>query len=64
MRMILHTLSNPCRISGNTARTKDIHGTVATHLKRSLAKRKWRKAYNATAAIRQLQVERGENYCC
>jgi len=26
-------------ISGNTARTKDIHGTVATHLKRSLAKR-------------------------
>jgi calcium/calmodulin-dependent protein kinase I len=26
-------------ISGNTARTKDIHGTVATHLKKSLAKR-------------------------
>uniref|UniRef100_A0A915M9X5 Protein kinase domain-containing protein n=1 Tax=Meloidogyne javanica TaxID=6303 RepID=A0A915M9X5_MELJA len=45
-------------ISGNTARTKDIHGTVATHLKRSLAKRKWRKAYNATAAIRQLQMLR------
>ncbi|KAI1715702.1 protein kinase domain-containing protein [Ditylenchus destructor] len=45
-------------ISGNTARDKDIHGTVATHLKKSLAKRKWRKAYNATAAIRQLQMLR------
>lgn len=46
------------RISGNTARTKDIHGTVATHLKKSLAKKKWRKAYNAAAAIRQLQMLR------
>uniref|UniRef100_A0A0K0EX60 Calcium/calmodulin-dependent protein kinase type 1 (inferred by orthology to a C. elegans protein) n=1 Tax=Strongyloides venezuelensis TaxID=75913 RepID=A0A0K0EX60_STRVS len=45
-------------ISGNTARTKDIHGTVATHLKKSLAKKKWRKAYNAAAAIRQLQMLR------
>jgi calcium/calmodulin-dependent protein kinase I len=45
-------------ISGNTAGTKDIHGSVASHLKRSLAKRKWRKAYNATAAIRQLQMLR------
>uniref|UniRef100_A0A183CFT1 Protein kinase domain-containing protein n=1 Tax=Globodera pallida TaxID=36090 RepID=A0A183CFT1_GLOPA len=45
-------------ISGNTARTKDIHITVATHLKKSLAKRKWRKAYNAAAAIRQLQMLR------
>ncbi|CAD5219528.1 unnamed protein product [Bursaphelenchus okinawaensis] len=43
-------------ISGNTAGTKDIHISVATHLKKSLAKRKWRKAYNATAAIRQLQL--------
>lgn len=46
------------RISGNTARTKDIHVTVATHLKKSLAKRNWRKAYNAAAAIRQLQMLR------
>lgn len=47
------------RISGNTARTKDIHGSVATHLRKSLlAKRNWRKAYNAAAAIRQLQLLR------
>jgi calcium/calmodulin-dependent protein kinase I len=46
-------------ISGNTARTKDIHGSVATHLRKSLlAKRNWRKAYNAAAAIRQLQLLR------
>ncbi|KAI6214109.1 Protein kinase domain-containing protein [Aphelenchoides besseyi] len=45
-------------ISGNTAGTKDIHNSVATHLKRSMAKRKWRKAFNATAAIRQLQMLR------
>ncbi|PAV87180.1 hypothetical protein WR25_02387 [Diploscapter pachys] len=45
-------------ISGNTAYTKDIHGSVASHLKKSLAKRNWKKAYNATAAIRQLQMLR------
>ncbi|KAL3113124.1 hypothetical protein niasHT_017203 [Heterodera trifolii] len=45
-------------ISGNTARTKDIHITVVTHLKKSLAKRKWRKAYNAAAAIHHLQMLR------
>ncbi|KAK0399437.1 hypothetical protein QR680_003048 [Steinernema hermaphroditum] len=45
-------------ISGNTARDKDIHCSVATHLKKSLAKRNWKKAYNATAAIRQLQMLR------
>uniref|UniRef100_A0A914V005 Protein kinase domain-containing protein n=1 Tax=Plectus sambesii TaxID=2011161 RepID=A0A914V005_9BILA len=45
-------------ISGNTARTKDIHSSVATHLKKSLAKQKWKKAFNATAAIRQLQMLR------
>jgi calcium/calmodulin-dependent protein kinase I len=46
-------------ISGNTARTKDIHGSVATHLRKSLlAKRNWRKAFNAAAAIRQLQLLR------
>jgi len=31
---------------------------VAVHLRKSLAKRKWRKAYNATAAIRQMQMLR------
>lgn len=45
-------------ISGNTARTKDIHGSVAIHLKKSLAKRNWRKAYNTYTAIRQLQILR------
>uniref|UniRef100_A0A1I7TQB5 Protein kinase domain-containing protein n=1 Tax=Caenorhabditis tropicalis TaxID=1561998 RepID=A0A1I7TQB5_9PELO len=45
-------------ISGNTAYTHDIHGTVAVHLKKSLAKRNWKKAYNAAAAIRQLQMLR------
>ncbi|CAJ0579834.1 unnamed protein product, partial [Mesorhabditis spiculigera] len=45
-------------ISGNTAYTKDIHGSVASHLKKSLAKRNWKKAYNAAAAIRQLQLLR------
>ncbi|VDD90758.1 unnamed protein product [Enterobius vermicularis] len=45
-------------ISGNTARDKDIHCLVAPHLKKSLAKRHWKKAYNATAAIRQLQMLR------
>uniref|UniRef100_A0A9J2PKR1 Protein kinase domain-containing protein n=1 Tax=Ascaris lumbricoides TaxID=6252 RepID=A0A9J2PKR1_ASCLU len=45
-------------ISGNTARTKDIHCLVAPHLKKSLAKRNWKKAFNATAAIRQLQMLR------
>ncbi|WKY08660.1 hypothetical protein Q1695_007862 [Nippostrongylus brasiliensis] len=45
-------------ISGNTAYTTDIHGSVVTHLKKSLARRNWRKAYNAAAAIRQLQMLR------
>ncbi|MFH4976433.1 hypothetical protein AB6A40_003142 [Gnathostoma spinigerum] len=45
-------------ISGDTARTKDIHCIVAPHLKKSLAKRYWKKAFNATAAIRQLQMLR------
>uniref|UniRef100_A0A158QXD8 Calcium/calmodulin-dependent protein kinase type 1 (inferred by orthology to a C. elegans protein) n=1 Tax=Nippostrongylus brasiliensis TaxID=27835 RepID=A0A158QXD8_NIPBR len=30
-------------ISGNTAYTTDIHGSVVTHLKKSLARRNWRK---------------------
>ncbi|KIH66447.1 hypothetical protein ANCDUO_03224 [Ancylostoma duodenale] len=30
-------------ISGNTAYTTDIHGSVASHLKKSLARRNWRK---------------------
>ncbi|UMM31266.1 hypothetical protein L5515_012818 [Caenorhabditis briggsae] len=45
-------------ISGNTAYTHDIHRTVAVHLKKSLAKRNWKKAFNAAAAIRQLQLLR------
>ncbi|GMR45400.1 hypothetical protein PMAYCL1PPCAC_15595 [Pristionchus mayeri] len=45
-------------ISGDTALAKDIHGSVSSHLKKSLAKRNWKKAYNATAAIRQMQMLR------
>uniref|UniRef100_A0A0N5AAL8 Protein kinase domain-containing protein n=1 Tax=Syphacia muris TaxID=451379 RepID=A0A0N5AAL8_9BILA len=45
-------------ISGDTARDKNIHCMVAPQLKKSLAKRQWKKAYNATAAIRQLQMLR------
>ncbi|KAI6234678.1 Protein kinase domain-containing protein [Aphelenchoides fujianensis] len=44
-------------ISGNTAGTKDIHNSVATHLKRSMAKRKWRKAFNGE---RRRNDEEGE----
>lgn len=40
------------------AATKDIHSSVATHLKKNMAKRNWRKAFNAAAAIRQLQMLR------
>uniref|UniRef100_A0A158P8M3 Protein kinase domain-containing protein n=1 Tax=Angiostrongylus cantonensis TaxID=6313 RepID=A0A158P8M3_ANGCA len=32
-------------ISGNTAYTTDIHGSVVTHLKKSLARRNWRKVF-------------------
>lgn len=45
-------------ITGDTALTKDIHHLVASQLKKSLAKRNWKKAYNATTAIRQLQMLR------
>ncbi|VDO34823.1 unnamed protein product [Onchocerca flexuosa] len=45
-------------ISGDTAGTKDIHCLVASHLKINLAKRNWKKAYNATTVIRQLQMLR------
>uniref|UniRef100_A0A0R3S6H6 Protein kinase domain-containing protein n=1 Tax=Elaeophora elaphi TaxID=1147741 RepID=A0A0R3S6H6_9BILA len=34
-------------INGDTAGTKDIHCLVASHLKKSLAKRNWKKAFNA-----------------
>ena len=46
------------RISGNTAYTTDIHGSVAQQLRKNMAKRNWRKAFNATAAIRQMQMLR------
>ncbi|KAL3982886.1 Calcium/calmodulin-dependent protein kinase type 1 [Acanthocheilonema viteae] len=45
-------------ISGDTAGTKDIHCLVASHLKINLAKRNWKKAFNATTVIRQLQMLR------
>lgn len=51
-------LLNFCRISGNTASTKNIHCLVAPQLQQSLIKRKWKKAFNATSAIRQLQMLR------
>lgn len=48
-------------ISGNTAATIDIHSTVSERLKKMCAKQKWKKAFNATAAIRQLQQLRINN---
>ncbi|XP_022661482.1 calcium/calmodulin-dependent protein kinase type 1-like isoform X2 [Varroa destructor] len=42
-------------ISGNTASSKNIHGSVSEQLKKNFAKTKWRQAYNATAVIRQMR---------
>lgn len=42
-------------ISGNAASNKNIHGTVSEQLKKNFAKSRWRNAYHATAAIRQMK---------
>lgn len=42
-------------ISGERASTKNISANVSSQLKRTLAKGKWRRAYNATAVIRRMQ---------
>lgn len=42
-------------ICGDTARDKNIHGSVSEQLKKNFAKSKWKQAYNATAVIRQMR---------
>lgn len=44
-----------CRISGNAASNKNIHGTVSEQLKKNFAKSRWKQAYHATTVIRQMQ---------
>ncbi|CAG2123486.1 unnamed protein product, partial [Medioppia subpectinata] len=49
------TICSKSRISGNTAKDTNIHGSVSEQLKKNFAKTKWRQAYNATAVIRQMR---------
>ncbi|KAK7595481.1 hypothetical protein V9T40_013306 [Parthenolecanium corni] len=42
-------------ICGNTASSKDIHGTVSAQLKKNFAKSRWRQAYHAAAVIHQMK---------
>jgi len=50
----LDALAHPW-ISGDGASDKNIHGSVSEQLKKNFAKTKWRRAYNATAVIRQMK---------
>ena len=43
------------RISGNTALEKDIHASISAQLQKNFIKSKWKRAYNATAVIRQMR---------
>lgn len=42
-------------ISGNTALDKNIHASVSAQMRKTLAKSRWKQAYNATAVIRQMR---------
>lgn len=42
-------------ISGNTALNKNIHASVTAQLQKNFIKSKWKRAYNATAVIRQMR---------
>ncbi|KAK3577896.1 hypothetical protein CHS0354_008290 [Potamilus streckersoni] len=42
-------------ISGNTARDKNIHASVSAQIQKNFIKSKWKRAYNATAVIRQMR---------
>lgn len=42
-------------ICGNTALDKDISAIVSANMKKTLAKSRWKQAYNATAVIRQMK---------
>lgn len=44
-----------CRISGNTALDKNIHASVSEQMQKNFIKSKWKRAYNATAVIRQMK---------
>lgn len=39
---LISTINLLCRISGNAASDKNIHGTVAEQLKKTFAKSRWR----------------------
>lgn len=43
------------RISGNTALNKDIHASVSAQMQKNFIKSKWKRAFNATAVIRQMR---------
>ncbi|CAB3994638.1 Calcium calmodulin-dependent kinase type 1 [Paramuricea clavata] len=43
-------------ISGGTASSKDIHGSVSEQMKKSFAKNRWKQAFNATAAINRMKL--------
>lgn len=43
-------------ICGNTALDKDIHASVSAQMKKTLAKSRWKQAYNATAVIRKMRM--------
>ncbi|WAR25545.1 CAMKI-like protein, partial [Mya arenaria] len=42
-------------ISGNTALDKNIHASVSAQMQKNFIKSKWKRAYNATAVIRQMR---------
>ncbi|KAG1662155.1 Calcium/calmodulin-dependent protein kinase type 1 [Nymphon striatum] len=42
-------------ICGNTARDKDIYSSVSEQLQKNFVRNKWKRAYNATAVIRQMR---------
>ncbi|XP_060602146.1 calcium/calmodulin-dependent protein kinase type 1-like [Ruditapes philippinarum] len=42
-------------ISGNTALDKDIHASVSAQMQKNFIKSKWKRAFNATAVIRQMR---------
>ena len=42
-------------VSGGGASERDIHSAVSSQLSKHFARKNWRKAYNATAAIRMLK---------
>ncbi|XP_061428766.1 calcium/calmodulin-dependent protein kinase type 1-like [Lethenteron reissneri] len=42
-------------IAGDTALDKNIHESVSAQIRKNFAKRKWKRAFNATAVVRHMQ---------